>query len=138
MAKNKTTENDSSVEDFLNAVSDDLKRADCFELSAIIADVTGLEAKMWGNAIIGFGSYHYIYESGRAGDAPLIGFSPRKNAIVLYLSPEFKHRDQLLGRFGKHKTGKSCVYIQKLNDNDLGVLKQMITNSVESIRSTYS
>ena len=138
MAINKTTENENNVSNFLDTVADDLKRNDCHELSAIITGVTGFKAKMWGSAIVGFGSYHYLYESGRAGDAPLAGFSPRKNAIVLYLSAEFKDRDALLGKFGKHKTGKACVYFKKLEDIDLGVLKQMITNSVESIQNLYN
>lgn len=137
MAINKTTENENNVRDFLDTVSDDLKRVDCHELSAIITSVTGFNAKMWGNAIVGFGSYHYVYESGRAGDAPLAGFSPRKDAIVLYLSPEFRDRDRLLSIFGIHKTGKACVYFKKLQDIDLGVLKQMIANSVESIQNLY-
>jgi len=119
MSQNKTTENDLSVTDFLNTVTDEIKRADCFNLSAIITETTGFKAKMWGNAIVGFGSYHYKYESGREGDAPLVGFSPRKEAISLYLSSQFKDREALLAKFGKHKTAKACVYVKKMSDIDV-------------------
>ncbi|WP_029278811.1 DUF1801 domain-containing protein [Pedobacter borealis] len=137
MAQNKTTENDLSVPGFLNTIPDENKRADCFNLSDIISQVTGFKAKMWGNAIVGFGSYHYKYESGREGDAPLVGFSPRKDAIALYLSSQFKYREELLAKFGKHKTAKACIYLKKMSDIDVAVLKEMITNSVERIKSLY-
>lgn len=137
MAQNKTTENDLSVTDFLNTVTDETKRKDCFDLSAIIAETTGFTAKMWGPAIVGFGSYHYKYESGREGDAPLVGFSPRKDAISLYLSSQFDNRDELLAKFGKHKTAKACIYIKKLSDIDVEVLKEMVTNSVARISTMY-
>ncbi len=137
MAQNKTTENDLSVPDFLNTVPDENKRADCFKLSDIISQVTGFKAKMWGNAIVGFGSYHYKYESGREGNAPLAGFSPRKEAIVLYLSSQFKNREELLSKFGKHKTSKACIYLKKMSDIDVAVLKEMITNSVAHTKSFY-
>jgi len=137
MAQNKTTENDLSVPDFLNTVTDENKRADCFNLLDIIVETTGFKAKMWGTSIVGFGSYHYKYESGRAGDAPLFGFSPRKDAIALYLSSEFKNREELLAKFGKHKTAKACVYIKKMSDIHVEVLKEMVTNSVARISSLY-
>jgi len=137
MAQNKTTENDLSVTDFLNTVTDETKRKDCFSLSDIIAETTGFKAKMWGTAIVGFGSYHYKYESGREGDAPLVGFSPRKDAIALYFSSEFKNREELLAKFGKHKTAKACVYVKKMSDIDAEVLKEMVTNSVARISSLY-
>ncbi|CAH0233685.1 hypothetical protein SRABI27_02543 [Pedobacter sp. Bi27] len=137
MAKNKTTENDLSVPDFLNTIPDENKRADCFNLSDILSLITGFEAKMWGNAIVGFGSYHYKYESGREGDAPLVGFSPRKDAIALYLSSQFKDREELLAKFGKHKTAKACIYLKKMSDIDVAVLKEMTINSVERIKSLY-
>ncbi|MGM9474987.1 DUF1801 domain-containing protein [Pedobacter sp. GSP4] len=137
MAQNKTTENDLSVSDFLNTVDDEIKKRDCFTLSTIIAETTGLKPKMWGHAIVGFGSYHYKYDSGREGDAPLIGFSPRKDAISLYLSSQFKDRDTLLAKFGKHKAAKACVYVKKMSDIDTAVLKEMIVNSVAHISSLY-
>ncbi len=137
MAQNKTTENDLSVTDFLNTVTDETKRKDCFNLANIIAETTGFKAKMWGTAIVGFGSYHYKYESGRAGDAPLVGFSPRKDAIALYLSSGFEKRDELLAKFGKHKTAKACIYLKQLRDIDVEILKEMVTNSVARIKSLY-
>jgi hypothetical protein len=137
MAQNKTTENNLSVSDFLNALTDEPKRNDCFDLSAMITETTGFTAKMWGTAIVGFGSYHYKYESGREGDAPLVGFSPRQNAIALYLSSQFKDREMLLAKFGKHKTAKACVYVKKMSDIDVTVLKEMVTNSVARISSLY-
>lgn len=137
MAQNKTTENELSVTDFLNAVTDETKRTDCFALSHIITEITGFKAKMWGTAIIGFGSYHYKYESGREGDAPLVGFSPRKEAIALYFSAHFKDRDELLAKFGKHKTAKACVYVKKMSDIDVNILREMISNSVAHIQQLY-
>lgn len=137
MAQNKTTENDLSVSAFLNTITDETKRKDCFDLSAIIAESTGFTAKMWGTAIVGFGSYHYKYESGREGDAPLVGFSQRKDSISLYLSSQFDNREELLAKFGKHKTAKACVYVKKMSDIDIEVLKEMVNNSVARISSMY-
>ena len=98
---------------------------------------TGLKPKMWGPAIVGFGSYHYKYDSGREGDAPLVAFSPRANAITLYLSSAFDNREELLQKFGKHKTGKGCIYIKKLGDVDQEILKVMVTNSFEHAKKKY-
>jgi len=137
MAENKTTENNLSIVDFLNSVDDKTKREDSFDLCKIMNRVTGYEAKMWGTAIIGFGTYHYKYESGREGDAPLAAFSPRKDAITLYFSSEFTDRDELLGKLGKHKTSKVCVHIKKLADIDQTILEMMIKNSVTSIKNLY-
>ncbi|MRX38156.1 DUF1801 domain-containing protein [Flavobacterium sp. LC2016-23] len=137
MAKNKTTETQSSVVDFINAVEDSTKRNDSFELVELMQQQTGFEPKMWGTSIIGFGSYHYKYASGHEGDAPLVAFSPRKAAISLYsyLAPE--HREALLSKFGKHKSGKGCIYIQKIADIDVEVLKKMIALSVENLNKLY-
>ncbi|MFC3562130.1 DUF1801 domain-containing protein [Pedobacter jamesrossensis] len=137
MAQNKTTENESSVTSFLNTVTDEEKRNDSFELIKIFEEASSFKAKMWGNAIVGFGSYHYKYESGREGDAPLAGFSPRKDSFALYISLQIKDREELLAEFGKHKTGKSCVYIKKLSDVDVHILKKMIINSIKQIKSLY-
>ncbi|RZK20345.1 MAG: DUF1801 domain-containing protein [Pedobacter sp.] len=137
MAKNKTTENNLSIVNFLNGVEEKTKRDDSFELCKIMNKATGFEPKMWGTAIIGFGTYHYKYDSGREGDAPLVGFSPRKDALALYFSSEFKDRDELLNKFGKHKTGKACVYIKKLADIDQTILEIMIKNSVNHIQNLY-
>ncbi|WP_231427566.1 DUF1801 domain-containing protein [Pedobacter sp. Leaf250] len=137
MAQNKTTENDSNVNDFLDTIENEVKKRDSISLCNIMSKTTGFEAKMWGTAIIGFGSYHYQYESGREGDAPLVGFSPRKDAVSLYFATDFKDKEELLLKFGKHKTGKACVYVKKLDDIDLDILKVIIKNSIESIQNQY-
>lgn len=137
MANNKTTENDNSVAEFLNAVADETKRKDGFELLKLFEEVSSFKAKMWGTAIVGFGSYHYKYECGREGDVPLTGFSPRKDTFALYFSSDFEDREKLLQSLGKHKTGKACIYIKKLEDINEEILKQMITNSIEDIRTKY-
>jgi hypothetical protein len=137
MAKNKTTETESSVIDFINTiVEDETKRNDAFELIKIMQQQTGFEAKMWGPSIIGFGSYHYKYASGHEGDAPLAGFSPRKAAISLYLYlPD--NKEELLSKFGKHKAAKGCVYIKKLADIDVEILKKMVSGSAEYLQKLY-
>lgn len=137
MAKNKTTETENSVIDFINAVEDVTKRNDSFELVKLMQEQTGYEPKMWGPGIIGFGSYHYKYASGHEGDAPLVGFSPRKDAISLYLYPSFKDKEKLLLKLGKHKAGKGCVYIKKIADIDVEILKNMISYSVENLNKLY-
>lgn len=136
MAKNKTTETKASVAGFLKTVKDENKRKDCLAIIELIAEHTGLEPKMWGSAIVGFGSYHYKYESGREGDAPLVGLSPRANAITLYLS-NVKTKEDLLKKFGKHKIGGGCVYIQKLEDIDTKVLFKLVDHSIKHLQSTY-
>lgn len=127
----KTTENNSSVADFIKSVTEGQRQADAFALVEIMKTQSGFEPKMWGPAIIGFGSYHYTYESGREGDAPIIGFSPRKAAFALYLSSKFDNRDELLKQFGKHTSAKACIYVKKLEDINTEVLKKMISNSVK-------
>ncbi|MDT3402889.1 DUF1801 domain-containing protein [Mucilaginibacter terrae] len=138
MAKpNQTIENQASVTDFINTVADETKRADSFKLIDLMSNATGLPAKMWGPAIVGFGSYHYKYESGREGDAPRVGFSPRANALTLYLAMDFPRKEQLLAKLGKHKTSVACIYIKKLADVDLEVLKEMIADSVKYMGEKY-
>ncbi|WP_316808160.1 DUF1801 domain-containing protein [Pedobacter agri] len=137
MTANKTNQNDLAVSDFLDRLDDQIKKQNSFEIIGIMERVTGFEAKMWGTAIIGFGSYHYKYDSGRSGDAPLVSFSPRKDAIALYLSEEFDDRNELLAKFGKHKMGKACIYIKKLADIDQKTLVTMIENSVKHIQNLY-
>ena len=137
MAKNKTTETDNSVIDFINAVADEKKRIDAFELVKLMKEETGFDAKMWGAGIVGFGSYHYKYDSGHEGDAPLVGFSPRKDAISLYLDPSLENKEELLSQFGKHTAGKGCIYIKKIADIDVQTLKKMISLSVENLTKTY-
>jgi hypothetical protein len=136
MAKNKTTETDSNVIDFINAVGSEIKRKDGFRILELMREITGLEPKMWGPSIIGFGSYHYKYDSGHEGDAPLIGFSPRSSALTLYLDP-FPTKNDLLQKLGKHKVGKVCIYINKLADVDEDVLAEMIRESFKSTKSKY-
>ena len=137
MAKNKTTETNVSVDDFLNAVADETKRDDSFRLVQIMKEQTGFDARMWGPSIVGFGSYHYKYESGREGDAPLVGFSPRAKEISLYLYQEFTDREKLLQQLGKHKSGAGCVYVKKLKDIDIEILRKLISNSVEYLNQKY-
>ena len=137
MAKNKTTETESSVVDFINTVEDQAKRNDSFELIKIMQKVTGSDAKMWGPSIIGFGSYHYKYASGHEGEAPLAGFSPRKAAISLYVSLPTEKREELLLKLGKHRAAKGCIYIKKLADIDIEVLKKMVSLSVENLNKLY-
>ena len=137
MAANKTTETQDSVTDFINAVESEVKRNDSFELLKIMQETTGFEPKMWGPSIIGFGSYHYKYASGHEGDAPLTGFSPRKDAISLYLNPVFENKEELLLKFGKHKAGKGCIYIKKLADIDMEILKKIILLSIQYTQNLY-
>lgn len=137
MAKNKTTETSSSVEGFIDTVQDETKRDDSFRLIDVMKKQTGYDPKMWGPSIIGFGSYHYKYESGREGDAPIAAFSPRKSALVIYFYGGFEQREQLLAKLGKHKTEKGCVYIKKLDDINLSVLQQMIANQIKHIQKLY-
>ena len=133
----KTKENDRSVIEFIEAVDHPQKREDAYRLLDIFTETTGYEAKMWGTSIIGFGSYHYKYASGHEGDAPLVGFSPRKAKISLYFTMEDSVRQQLLQSFGKHTTGKGCVYINKLSDVNVDVLKELIRQTVDYLRRTY-
>lgn len=135
MAKNKTTESAYSVQEYLNNITDENRRKDCSAIVELTYKLTGLKPKMWGTAIVGFGSYHYKYESGHEGDAPLAGFASRANAIALYLALTTEQREELLKVFGKHKTGKGCIYIQKLQDIDVKVLSKMITSSIENSKA---
>ena len=137
MAKIKTTVTSKSVTEFINSVSDEIKRKDSFQIIEIMQKQTGFEPKMWGPSIIGFGNYHYKYESGHEGDMPLAAFSPRSTAIVFYFAEEFENREALFQRLGKHKIGKVCVYIKRLADIDISILKKMITNSVKDTKSRY-
>ena len=133
MAEVKTKLNDASIEDFLNKVDDKQKRDDCFEIAKLMQQVTKEEPKMWGTAIIGFGSYHYKYESGREGDAPKIGFSPRKQNNTLYIGLGSETENPLLKKLGKYTTGKGCLYIKRLADVDMKVLQGLITESFKRV-----
>jgi hypothetical protein len=129
MAEMKTKVNETSVEGFLNKIEDEQKRKDCFEIVTVMKQLTKEEPKMWGPAIIGFGSYHYKYESGREGDMMQIGFSPRKQNITLYIGLGDNPENQLLEKLGKYTTGKGCLYIKKLADVDRNILQELIAES---------
>lgn len=133
----KTKETDNSVIEFIEDVEHPKKREDAYKLLDIFTETTGYPAKMWGPSIIGFGSYHYKYASGHEGDAPLVGFSPRKAKISLYFTPGEDQRKELLKDFGKHTSGKGCVYINKVADIDVDVLRTLINQSVRFLRETY-
>lgn len=137
MYEQKTKETDQSVVEFIESVDSPKKREDAFKLLDIFTEVTGYEAKMWGPSIIGFGSYHYVYKTGHEGDAPLVGFSPRKAKISLYFAPGDPEREALLENFGKHTTGKACVYINKVADVDVNVLKKLIEQSITFLKKQY-
>ena len=137
MAELKTKPNEQSVEVFLNSVEDEKKRQDCFTILEIMKQVTKAEPQMWGTSMVGFGTYHYKYESGREGDWFVAGFSPRKQNLTLYIMAGFSRYDELLSKLGKFKTGKSCLYIKKIEDLDLPTLKELITQSVAYV-STLS
>ena len=128
----KTLVNDASVEDFINSVDGDVKKADAFTLLEIYKRVTGQPAKMWGASIVGFGQYHYKSErSSQEGDWPLAGFSPRKQNLTLYVMSDLHDYDDLLSKLGKHKTSKACLYINKLRDVNTEVLEKLIARSYE-------
>jgi hypothetical protein len=135
MADNKTKPTELSVAAFIDAITDPTKRADAKSLVKLMRDAAGEKPKMWGASIIGFGSYHYRYDSGREGDMPLIGFSPRKTATVLYNVIGSSDSQALLAKLGKHTTGKGCLYIKKLTDVDKRVLEAMIVKSLAASRS---
>ncbi|MXO05407.1 DUF1801 domain-containing protein [Flavobacterium sp. HBTb2-11-1] len=137
MAKNKTTETQNSVTDFINAVENDVKRNYAFELLKIMQEITGFEPKMWGPTIIGFGSYHYKYESGHEGDAPLAGFSPRKAAMTIYFYLPEEKREALLSQLGKHTSSKACIYIKKLADINIEILKEIVLLSIAHTQKLY-
>lgn len=137
MAKNKTIQTSISVDDYISAIKDETMRKDSFSLTQLIKKQTGLESKMWGPSIVGFGSHHYKYESGREGDSPNIAFSPRASSIAIYLSGNFDDRETLLQKFGKYKSDKGCVHIKTLAEIDKDVLKKMIANHIKHIKELY-
>jgi hypothetical protein len=136
MIELKTKLTNNSVEAFLNGIADERKRKDAFTILGLMQKATKAEPKMWGSSIVGFGSYHYKYASGREGDWLVAGFSPRKQNLTLYIMPGFDRYGELLKKLGKHKTGKSCLYINTLDDVDLPTLKKLIAESVKHMRKT--
>lgn len=137
MAQNKTQPTEQAVSDFIAGVEDDTKRANCTELVRLMSDITGEPATMWGASIVGFGNYHYKYASGREGDFFLTGFSPRKQALSLYIISGFEIAPDLMEKLGKYKTGKSCLYVKNLDDIDRDVLEKLIRVSVSHLREKY-
>ena len=128
----KTKKNDDDVNKFLDNIEDEQRRKDTKEVTRLMQETTGEKPVMWGSSIIGFGTYHYEYASGREGDWMRIGLSPRKQNLTLYIMDGFSDYDKLLGKLGKYKTGKSCLYINKLEEIDLNILREMIKKSYES------
>jgi hypothetical protein len=137
MPEQKTKPTALSVEDFLGKIADEQTRDDCFALAKLMKKATGSAPKMWGTSIVGFGKYHYKYDSGHEGYACLTGFSPRKQNITLYVMPGFSQHTSLLKKLGKHKAGKGCLYIKKLGDIDEGVLEDLIRQSVDHLKKKY-
>ncbi len=137
MTELKTKVNDASVDDFLGSIQNEQIRQDCQTIAQIMEKATNAKPKMWGSNIVGFGSYHYKYATGREADWMRIAFSPRKQNITLYINEGFEHYDELLSRLGKHSCGKSCLYIKKLSDVHLPTLEQLIQNSVEYMNKKY-
>ena len=137
MAENKTKPTQMSVTEFINSIDDEDRRKDVKKIAAMMRKATGKKAKMWGPSIVGYDQYHYKYDSGREGDFMITGFSPRKQSLTLYVMPGFKGFDDLMKKLGKHKTGKSCLYINRLSDVDEKVLEKLITESVKLMRQKY-
>ena len=138
MADNKTKPTELSVAAFIDAITDPTRRADAKTLVKLMQDAAGEKPKMWGPSIVGFGSYHYRYDSGREGDMPLIGFSPRKAATVLYNMTGFSDSEALLAKLGRHTTGKGCLYIKRLADVDQKVLEALTAKSVAAMRARHA
>ncbi|NDK38465.1 DUF1801 domain-containing protein [Pseudoxanthomonas gei] len=137
MAENKTRATDASVTAYLSAIADEERKRDCATIAEMMARITQAPARMWGTSIVGFDSYHYRYESGREGDAPVTGFSSRKSDISVYLSTGAPDQEALLARLGRHKMGKACLSIRKLADVDMDVLEQLVAGSVAEVRRRH-
>lgn len=137
MAKNKTVPTQASVTDFINAVDNDQKRKDSFRLIELMKEISDQEPYMWGPSIIGFGNYHYVYDSGHEGDAPLLGFSPRKAAISLYIFTGLDQHKHLLDNLGKFTMGKACIYVKKLEDINEEVLVKVMKQTLAYLQEKY-
>lgn len=137
MAEAKTKPTKASVAAYIAAIPDETRRKDCKTLVRMMKKVTGKPAKMWGPSIVGFGKYHYVYDSGHEGDTCLAAFSSRKPDLNVYLFPVFPHKEALLKKLGKHRTGKGCLYIRNLAQVDLGVLEQLVVRSMEEAKRRY-
>lgn len=137
MAELKTQRNKASVKTFLDKNTDEATRADCEALIKLMKSVTKAEPEVWGTSIVGFGSYHYKYTSGQEGDWPISAFSPRKQNLTIYIMAGFERYPELMAKLGKYKTGKSCLYVKRLADVDLRVLKELVSESVKFMKSHY-
>lgn len=137
MAENKTQPTKQGVTAFVNGIDDAQKRADVKKVASMMRKATGKRAKMWGSSIVGYGTYHYKYDSGREGDFMTTGFSPRKQALTVYIIPGFTHFKAEMDKLGKYKTGRSCLYIKRLSDVDEKVLERLISKSVKYMHKTY-
>ena len=137
MAENKTVPTDGDVAAFIASIEDSGKREDAQQIAAIMQRLSGHPPRLWGPSIVGFGSYHYRYTSGREGDYLRVGFSPRKAATTLYLMDGFPHHDEIMSRLGSFTTGKSCLYIKRLSDVDVTVLEELIRASLEHMAELY-
>jgi hypothetical protein len=137
MTENKTKATEASVESYLSTIEDEARRKDCEALTTLMTKATKQPPQMWGTSIVGFGSYHYTYESGREGDSCLTGFSSRKGDITVYLVASFPGREELLAKLGKHKLGKGCLYIRRLSDVDPKVLEQLVIGTVAERKRHY-
>lgn len=137
MSKLKTKQNNASVTEFIKSVENETRRRDCRQLLELMRKVTGKRPKMWGSSMVGYGRYHYRYASGHEGDWFVTGFSPRKQDLTVYIMPGFTKYEKLLAKLGKHRTGKSCLYLKKLEDVDLKILEQIVERSVEDMARIY-
>jgi len=137
MAENKTKPTDASVDGYIASRANEQQTVDCRQLMALLKKVTRQSPKMWGPSIVGYGSYRYIYESGRTGEMPLAGFAIRGRELVIYLVAEGEEQNLLLSKLGKHKMGKSCLYFKQLSDLDFSVLEKLVTNSVTDMKRRY-
>ncbi|HKJ02733.1 MAG TPA: DUF1801 domain-containing protein [Longimicrobiales bacterium] len=138
MAEPKTRRTSASVEEFLAGVAHEKRREDCRAVVDLMREITGEEPALWGDSLIGFGSYHYRYESGREGDWPLTGVSPRKQSLTLYIMPGFHRYEELMAGLGRYRTGKSCLYVNRLEDLHLPTLRKLIDQSVKHMRKRYA
>lgn len=136
MSQNKTVQTDASVEAFVDAVLPESRREECRQVLAMMREVTGIEPKMWGTSIVGFGNMAYRYASGREGTWFVVGFAPRKQNLTLYICPSLSGQEDLLAKLGKHSTGQSCLYLRRLADADLEVLREIVARAAASCRDS--
>lgn len=137
MAENKTKPTDASVDEYIASRANEQQQADCRQLMSLLKKITRQSPKMWGPSIVGYGCYRYTYESGRAGEAPLVGFAVRGREFVIYILAEDEEQKKLLSKLGKHRMGKVCLYFKRLSDLDQSVLEKLVSNSVAEVKRLY-